>query len=119
MPETGTPETGTSWKRAFKGTPIDASEVRTWIAARVPHPDAPAVANELFVAVLANGADLIEMTISTAGTRTRITATGPDPIPLRHSHGPGWPIISALAHITGLTPDETGLWAQMPETERT
>ncbi|MDX2845231.1 hypothetical protein PV377_41035 [Streptomyces ipomoeae] len=109
------PETGTSWKRAFKGTPIEASEVRAWTRTRAPHPDAALIANELFAAILASGADLIEMTISTAGTRTRITATGPDPLPLRHSHGPGWRIVAGLAHITGITPDETGLWAQMPE----
>lgn len=113
------PETGTSWRRAFKGTPIEASEVRAWTRSRAPHPDAPQVANELFVALLGSGADHIEMTISTAGPRTRIAAAGADPLPLRHSHGPGWRIVAGLAHITGVTPDDLGLWAQMPETERT
>jgi hypothetical protein len=75
------------------------------------------VANELFTAILASGADLIEMTISTAGPRTRITATGLDPLSVRYSHGPGWPIVAALAHVTGVTPDELGLWAQLPPLE--
>lgn len=105
-------ETGQTWRRAFKAMPVEASEVRAWTTARTTHPDAAAIANELFIAVLAAGADVIEITISTAGDRTRITAVGPAPLPLRSSHGPGWLIIANLARITGLTEGECGLWAQ-------
>ncbi|MFI2041019.1 hypothetical protein ACH470_41480 [Streptomyces bottropensis] len=93
--------------------PIEAPHVRLWTAGRVRHPDAPLLANELFVSVLGAGADVIEMTLSTAGPRIRITARGPDPIPLLHSHGPAWRIITGLAHQRGLTTDECGLWAQL------
>jgi hypothetical protein len=110
-------ETGSTWRRPFKGHAIEAAEVRAWTKTRTDHPDAVAVAHELFVAVLGTSPDVIEMSISTADTRIRITATGTDPIPLRHSHGPGWRIVAGLARTTGITTDELGLWAQM-ETER-
>ncbi|MEU0740755.1 hypothetical protein [Streptomyces sp. NPDC006134] len=77
------------------------------------HPDAPLVAHELYVAVLGAGAPVVEMTLSTADTRIRITAEGPDPLPLLYSHGPGWAIVNGLAARTGLTTDECGLWAQI------
>ena len=108
-------ETGRTYRRSFKGHPSQAAEVRTWTAARATHPEAPAVANELFIAVLATGTDVIEMTLSTADTRLRITATGHNPLPLRHSHGPGWRIIAGLSRTTGVTTDEHGLWAQMED----
>ncbi|MBL3666371.1 hypothetical protein JL475_10280 [Streptomyces sp. M2CJ-2] len=107
------PESGHAWQKAFKGSPIEAAHVRLWTAGRVTHPDAPAVANELFVAVLGSGAPAVEMTLSTADTRIRITAEGSDPLPLLYSHGPGWAIVTGLATRTGLTTDERGLWAQM------
>ncbi|CAM5621481.1 hypothetical protein [Streptomyces aurantiogriseus] len=106
-------EAGTTYRRPFKGLAIEAAEVRAWTRLRTDHPDAPAVAHELFIAILASGADTIEVTLSTAGTRLRITATGPAPLPLRHSHGPGWRIIAELSRQTGVTTDECGLWAQM------
>lgn len=104
-------ERGTTWRLAFKGHPSEAREVRTWTAYRTTNPDAIAIANELFIAVLASGPELIDIELSTAGTRTRITATGTEPLPLRHSHGPGWRIVAGLSRITGVTPDERGLWA--------
>lgn len=107
------PETGSTWRRPFKGNAVEASEVRTWTKLRTDHPDAPTVANELFVAVLSSGADIIEVTLSTADTRIRITATGPAPLALRHSHGPGWRIVAGLSRSTGVTTDELGLWAQL------
>ncbi|WP_030173272.1 hypothetical protein [Streptomyces sp. NRRL S-813] len=107
------PETGHTWQKAFKGEPIEAAHVRLWTAGRVTHPDAPLLADELYVAVLGSGATVIDMTLSTAGTRIRITAQGPDPLPLINSHGPGWGIISGLADRAGLTTDECGLWAQL------
>lgn len=109
------PETGHTWQKAFKAMPIEAAHVRLWTAGRVKHPDAPLIAHELFVAVLGAGADAIEMTLSTAGARIRITATGPGQIPLLYSHGPGWLIVSGLTHQSGLTTDECGLWAQLGE----
>ncbi|WP_406444631.1 hypothetical protein OHB14_36930 [Streptomyces sp. NBC_01613] len=106
-------ETGRTYRRTFKGHPSEAVEVRTWTGSRSPHADAPQIVNELFVAVLGAGADQVEVTLSTAGDRLRITATGPEPLPLRHSHGPGWRIVSGLARTNGVTTDERGLWAQL------
>lgn len=107
------PESGHTWQKAFKAVPIEAPHVRLWTAGRVKHPDAPLIANELFVSVLGSGADVVEMTLSTAGTRIRITARGPEQIPLLYSHGPGWLIVSGLTHHSGMTTDECGLWAQL------
>ncbi|AKN71217.1 hypothetical protein QR97_16650 [Streptomyces sp. PBH53] len=107
------PESGHTWQKAFKGEPIEAAHVRLWVAGRVQHPDAPLIANELFVAVLSSGAAAVEMTLSTSGSRIRIIATGPHPLPLTSSHGPGWTIVSGLANLTGMSTDETGLWAQL------
>lgn len=107
------PESGHTWQKAFKGHPIEALHVRLWTAGRVQHPDAPLVAHELFVAILGSGADVIEMTLSTAGSRLRATASGPTPLSLLHSHGPGWNLVSGLTRSCGLTTDECGLWAQL------
>jgi hypothetical protein len=107
------PESGQTWQKSFKAEPIEASHVRLWTAGRVPHPDAPLIAHELYVAVLSSGAPTVEMTLSTADTRIRITAEGPDPLPLRYSHGPGWAIVTGLSARTGLTTDERGVWAQL------
>ena len=106
-------ETVRAWQRAFKGQPIEASEVRAWASRRATHPDAAAVANELFVAILGTGADVIEVKVATTGDRFRITATGPEPLPVRHSHGPGWRIVSGLSRTSGVTADERGLWAEI------
>lgn len=105
-------ETGTTYRRSFKGLAIEAAEVRAWTKKRTDHPDGVQISHELFVAVLGSGADTIEITLSSAGSRLRITATGPQPLPLRHSHGPGWPIVAGLSTSTGVTTDECGLWAQ-------
>ncbi|MFD6324177.1 hypothetical protein ACFWOL_15205 [Streptomyces sp. NPDC058442] len=110
------PESGRTWRKSFKGESLEAAHVRLWTAGRVTHPDAPAVANELFVAVLGSGAPAVEMTLSTADTRIRITAEGPDPLPLLYSHGPGWAIVTGLTARTGLTTTECGLWAQLGAT---
>lgn len=106
-------ESGQTWQRAFKGASIEASSVRAWTKTRTPLTEAPQVASELFVALLQSGADMVEMAISTAGSRTRISATGPARLPVRHSHGPGWRIVAGLAQSTGVTADECGLWAQL------
>lgn len=111
------PESGQTWQKPFKGLPIEATHVRLWTAGRVRHPDAPQVAHELFVSLLGSGADVIEMTLSTAGNRIRITARGADRIPLLYSHGPGWLIVSGLAAQSGMTTDECGLWAQLGGTQ--
>ncbi|MFC7997440.1 hypothetical protein ACFUVQ_14880 [Streptomyces rochei] len=104
------PESGHTWQKAFKGMPAEAAHVRLWTRGRVTHSDAELVADELFVAVLGSGASAIEMTLSTAGDRIRITAQGHDPLPLIHSHGPGWSVLTGLCRATGLTTDEAGLW---------
>lgn len=105
------PESGHTWQKAFKAEPIEAAHVRLWTRGRVKHPDAPALAHELYIAVLGSGAPAVEMTLSTAGSRIRITAMGPAPLPLINSHGAGWHIVTGLASSAGLTADEHGLWA--------
>lgn len=109
------PESGHTWQKAFKAESIEAAHVRLWIAGRVKHPDAPLLAHELYIAVLGSGAPAVEMTLSTAGNRIRITAEGPSPLPVLNSHGPGWQIITGLTALAGLTTDECGLWAQLGE----
>jgi hypothetical protein len=106
-------------EHSFKGHAIEAAHVRDWTAQRTDHPDAPAVANELFVALLDSGADAIDLVLSPAGDRLRITATGPNPVPVRHSHGPGWRIVAGLSRSTGVTSDEHGLWAQLDGQDQT
>lgn len=105
------PESGHTWQKAFKAEPIEAAHVRLWTVGRVKHPDAPLIAHELYIAVLGSGAPHIEMEISTAGNRIRITAEGPAPLPLLNSHGPGWQIVAGLADLSGLTTNECGVWA--------
>lgn len=104
-------ESGHTWQRAFKARPAEAAAVRSWTSGRAMHLDAPLVAHELFVSVLGTQPDAIDMTISTAGRRIRITAEGPIELTPRHTHGPGWQIVSALSLRTGVTPDCCGLWA--------
>ncbi len=107
------PESGHTWRQAFKGLPEEARHVRTWTASRVPHEDAPLVADELFAAVLGTRPDIVEMTISTAGTRARIIASGLTPLPILQVHGPGAIVIRGLSHSHGITTDCCGLWAQL------
>ncbi|WPP30054.1 hypothetical protein [Streptomyces sp. CL7] len=107
------PESGHTWRKAFKGETIEAAHVRLWTTGRVTHPDAPTVANELYLSILGSGAPVIEMTLSTAGTRIRITAEGPDQLTVLHSHGPGWRIVAGLSTQAGLTTDGRGVWALM------
>lgn len=107
------PESGHTWRKPFKGEAIEARHVRLWATGRVKHPDVPLLAHELYVAVLHSGAPVIEMGIWTAGNRIRVTADGPDPLPLLSSHGPGWQIISGFADLTGVATDGCGLWAQL------
>jgi hypothetical protein len=97
----------------FVGHPIEAAAVRTWTAEHTAHPDAPLVASELFVAVMRSGARTVELVLIAAGDRLRITAIGPESLPLANSHGPGWNIVAGLSRLTGVTADEHGLWAQL------
>jgi hypothetical protein len=78
------------------------------------HDDAGQVAGELFVAVLACRPTTVQMTVSTAGPRERITAAGDRPVRLHVIHGPGGAIITALAPIHGISPDDHGFWADLP-----
>ncbi|MEV5289902.1 hypothetical protein AB0K64_01515 [Streptomyces sp. NPDC053741] len=107
------PETGHSWTRQFEAHPGTARLVRCWVTLRLRDLDASQVANELFIAVIATGTRTVEMTLSTAGTRSRITAAGSRVLSLRHSHGPGFTIVSGLASTSGTTADGRGVWAQL------
>ncbi|WTB90847.1 hypothetical protein OIE99_22710 [Streptomyces cellulosae] len=69
------------------------------------------MANELFVSVLASGAQTVEMTLSTAGPRIRIASAGSVELKLHHSHGPGFRIVSGLSVQTGVSTNGQGLWA--------
>jgi hypothetical protein len=109
MPET----TGTSWQQAFRAEPEQAHAARVWAAAHAVHPDARQVAQELFLAVLAAHPSLVQMTVSTAGPRRRITASGTWPLAMRSLRGPGQSIIRGLSTAYGLTVDECGLWAEL------
>ena len=106
-------ETGSTYRRTFKGHAAEAAEVRAWTARRTTHTDAPLIAHELFVAILGSGADLIDIQLSTAGVRLGITAIGPAPLPVLHSHGPGRQLVVALSRATGATDDAHGLWAEL------
>ncbi|MFE9865852.1 hypothetical protein ACFYPZ_24460 [Streptomyces sp. NPDC005506] len=106
-------ESGQSWRRQFEAHPASARLVRRWAACRLEHPDAPQVANELFVSILAAGGPAVEMTLSTAGPRSRITAVGSRALSLLHSHGPGYLIVSGLASVSGTRADGLGVWAQL------
>ncbi|MFD8072139.1 hypothetical protein ACFV3E_05750 [Streptomyces sp. NPDC059718] len=107
------PETGHTWRIEFAAQPTEAPMVREWVSLRLDHPDAAQVANELFVSVLSTGSPRVEMTLSTAGRRSRITAAGSIEMSLRHSHGPGFAIVSALSTLYGLNTDGLGVWAQL------
>jgi hypothetical protein len=111
------PETGHTWRIAVKGHPAQASRVRQWTRGRLAHGNAELIANELFVAVLGvfpdRRPDVIEMTISTAGSRARISADGFLPLPALQTDGPGARIISKLSHSSGVSLDRHGLWAQL------
>lgn len=108
-------ETGQSWQHKFAAEAAQARPAREWVATHLTHPDSRLLAAELFNAVLATSPDAITMTVSTAGQRTRISATGTRDLPLRSTHGPGFRITSELAARRGTTPDHRGLWAEVEE----
>lgn len=107
------PSTGTSWQRAFPAEPMQAHAARNWAAMHAVHPDARQVAGELYLAVLAARPSLVQMTVSTAGPRRRITASGAWPLAMRSLRGPGQRIIRGLSTAYGLTVDDCGLWAEL------
>lgn len=105
---------GQSWQRTFRGLPEETYAMRCWTRERVRHANAPQVAHEMFLVVLARSPEAIEITLSTADTRVRITVTGSCELPLKHVHGPGRRIIRALtAGLFGTTADGHGLWAEL------
>lgn len=108
------PETGQSWQRAFPAEAEQAHAARAWVTTHTSHEDAPLIAGELFIAVLTVLPATVQMTISTAGPRSRITAAGDTPLPLRSLHGPGRSIIVGLAGHIGASPDDCGVWAELP-----
>lgn len=110
MPET----VGQSWQQAFPAEALHARDARAWVATHTEHGDARRIAGELVVAVLASRPGRLQMTVSTAGPRVRITAAGDRPLPTHALQGPGRQIIGALASVHGVTPDDCGLWAELP-----
>jgi hypothetical protein len=107
------PETGSSWARAVEAHAAQAREARTWAASRLAHEDAAQLAGELFIAVLATQPSKVTVTVSTAGTRARIAATGDQEMSRLSIHSPGGGIVRALATSYGTTPDDRGLWAEV------
>lgn len=105
---------GQSWQRAFPAAAIEARAARAWVITHTRHEDAPQIAGELFLAVLAGRACDVQMTVSTAGPRVRVAAAGDRPLPLHVLQGPGRTIIAALAALHGVTQDYCGLWAELP-----
>ncbi|MEU6181147.1 hypothetical protein [Streptomyces coeruleorubidus] len=112
-------ETGQSWRLEFKAHPAEAHRVREWVGSRLEHPDAPQVANELFLSVLASGAPVVEMTLSTAGPRAQIRSAGSVELSILHTHGPGSLIVSGLSAQSGLNTDGQGLWALLTTKDET
>jgi hypothetical protein len=110
MPETD----GQSWQRAFPAEASQARTARAWVSTRTGHEDAAQITGELFLAVLAVHPSKVQVTVSTAGTRSRITASGDRPLPLHCLHGAGRTIIRALATRQGTAVDGCGLWAELP-----
>lgn len=107
------PASGCSWSRCFGAVPQEARSVRCWTGSHIPQGDAPLVAHELFVACLGTRPAFVEMTLSTADHRIRITARGPVKLPVRCSHGPGLAIIRAFSITNGTTSDGCAVWAEL------
>ncbi|AKH83857.1 hypothetical protein AA958_18440 [Streptomyces sp. CNQ-509] len=106
-------QSGQSWQRTFKGLPEEARAVRCWTSDRISNANAPQVVHEMFLIALACLPDSIEVTLSTAGDRVRITVMGPCELRLKDVYGPGRRIIHALSDgLSGTTADGHGLWAQ-------
>ncbi|NEA57116.1 hypothetical protein G3I60_23950 [Streptomyces sp. SID13666] len=109
------PESGQSWQRRFPGDAEQVRVVRVWVGSHVRHEDAPLLADELFVAVLATRPAKIQMTLSTAGYRARISASGNVALPLHSVRGAGLSIIRGFSSCHGTTPDDHGLWAEVTQ----
>lgn len=110
MPET----VGQSWQRAFPAEAAQARDARAWVTKHSAHEFTRQLAGELFLAVLQSRPARMQMTVSTAGPRVRITSASDHPLPMHALHGPGRRIIQALATLHGVTPDDCGLWAELP-----
>ncbi|MFE6627332.1 hypothetical protein ACFVNB_08810 [Streptomyces rochei] len=89
------------------------------MASRLEHPDAPQVANELFLSVLSTGSETVKMTLSTAGPRTQISSAGSVELSALHSHGPGSSIVNGLSTMHGITTDGQGVWALLTSKDET
>lgn len=117
-------DAGDTWRLAYVATADQARSVRSWVVARlqeaaarqgaVPEPESVAdvalLAHELFIAVLATRPEKIQMTLSTSGTRARVYATGPVPLPMRSRSGLG--IVTGLAVARGSENDDRTIWAE-------
>lgn len=108
------PQSGQSWQRAFPAEALQARAARAWVRTHTAHEDAAQIVGELFVAVLAVHPSKVLMTISTSGPRMRVTAAGDRPLPLHCLQGPGRAILGALASLHGSSPDDCGVWAELP-----
>jgi hypothetical protein len=108
------PESGQSWQRTFPAEAQQARAARAWVHAHIAHEDAAQIVGELFVAVLAVHPSKVLMTISTSGPRMRLTAAGDRTLPLHSLQGPGRSILGALAPLHGSSPDDRGVWAELP-----
>lgn len=107
------PESGQSWQRAFPADAAQAAEARAWVSTHTRHADAPQITGELFIALLAVHPSKVQMTVSTAGIRLRITASGDRMLSIQALYGPGRGIITELSTARGTAVDGQGLWAEL------
>lgn len=107
-------EDGQSWQRAFPAEASQAGAARAWVRAHTAHEDAPQILGELFIAVLSSHPSKVQLTVSTAGARSRITASGDRPLSLQSLYGAGRRIIADLATDRGTSVDGRGVWAELP-----
>lgn len=108
------PEYGQSWQRAFPAEASQAHAARLWVRTHTSHEDAAQIVGELFVAVLTVSPSKVQMTVSTSGARSRITASGDRPLSVQSLYGAGRRIIAELATDRGTSVDGCGLWAELP-----
>jgi hypothetical protein len=128
-------ETGHTWRALFPGRPDQARPVRRWVRSRLAEhaddtgltitaqhaDDTELLASELFTAASAARPHAVQMTISTAGPRLRLTATAPEPLPSRARTRVAWRIVLGIAGAghAGVDHDERTLWAQISIKEGT
>jgi len=111
-------ETGHSWRRTFEATPTSAPVLRAWTRSRITHPQADFVIDELFVAVLTAEPAAVEVSLSTADGRARITVCGAGTQrPLQQADDARHRVAVEPAVRHGTKPDARGLWADLTQEE--